>query len=103
MDICLFGFKTDDQAKGETFCIVAASDKKICPVITLDAFVRDPSSLSESLFNVGAQRISSIFRFVIRDAGLNNSIYTARCFYSGGATSGISNGVNPHQLMKIGR
>lgn len=55
------------------------------------------------IYPVSAQRISSILKSVIKDAGMDTSVITARCFRSGGATSGIKEGVQPDQLMKIGR
>jgi hypothetical protein len=101
----LLGFKTDGAAKGETFRINGCSVPKVCPVRTLHSYLlhRGTSRITDSVFKVGAQRISRILASVLKKAGLDTDIFTARCFRSGGATSGIEAGVDPYVLMKIGR
>jgi hypothetical protein len=104
MDICLLGFKTDGQAKGEVFRIWKSSVKKLCPVQAIYYYIKKYwDSEDERIYPVGAQRISTLLKEVINAAGLDSSVITARSFRSGGATSGIQNGVQPDQLMKIGR
>ena len=102
MDICLLGFKTDGQAKGETFRIWKSTVRKLCPVLALHYYIEQYVE-EDRIFPISAQCISKILKSVIEEAGLDSSVITACSFRSGGATSGIKNGVNPDQLIKIGR
>ncbi len=102
MDICLLGFKTDKQANGETFRIWKCSEEKLCPVLSLFDYIKRVKGEDDRIFPLSADRISTILKEVIKKAGLD-SVYTARSFRSGGATSGIKNGIQADQLMKIGK
>jgi hypothetical protein len=105
MDMCLLGFKTDGQANGEVFRIWKSSTAKLCPVRALHCYIEQYCNSSEEVrvYPISSQRISNILKMVIKEAGMDSSVITARSFRSGGATSGIKNGVMPDQLMKIGR
>ena len=82
MDICLLGFKTDGLANGETCRIQGCSVPKICPVCAMHQYILHNSTpaQSDSVFGVGAQRISRLLAGVIKKAGLDTDIFTARCF-----------------------
>jgi integrase len=104
MDVCYLGFKTDGQANGETSRIWNSSEKKLCPVRALYDYIQRVNEPEEDkIFTIGYQRIANILKEVIKEAGMDSKVITARSFRSGGATSGIKNGVNPDQLMKTGR
>ncbi len=78
--------KTDGHAKGATIKMHAANDEKLCPVRTLDAYIRRYLSDGEDkIFDLNPQTISNILKSVIKDAGMDSAI-TARSFRSGGVT-----------------
>ena len=99
----LLGFKNDGQAKGETFRIWKSVVEKLCPVRALFDYTLKIGPLQNVIFPVSSECISTILKTVIRDAGMDTSVITARCFRSGGATYGIERGVQPDQLMKVGK
>jgi hypothetical protein len=92
VDSCLLGFKTDGQYRGETFCIWSASVSKLCSVLVLYEHMQR-TSRRELVFEFDPKQISTILKSVIIDAGVNVTVFTARTFKSGGATSRIKNGV----------
>ena len=57
----------------------------------------------DTIFPISSDRISTILKSVIKEAGMDTSIITTRCFRSGGVSYGVERGVQPAQLMKIGR
>lgn len=116
MRICLLGYKTDIEANGDEHVIYSCSVPELCPVRAAQCFIKRTRQLRADRENsylllqlnapygpLTSATVSQILKYVIEQAGYDSSIYTPRTFRRGGATAGVAAGINPDQVMKLGR
>lgn len=112
--LCLNGFKTDGSGNGEIIPILPCSIEKLCPLKALTIYRARIEkhiapgnenavfySLTNPKFPIKNERCSKVLKQALTLASLPD--FPARSLRSLGATRGIQIGIDPDQIMKVGR
>ena len=114
MRMFLFGIKNDYSREGFEVPVVPASVHKLCPVETMQDWLKrtesiNPSSTRPVFFPLNcpfdvlsASSVSSILSKSIKLAGLSGKGYTPKLFRPMGATVAIQSKMDPDMVRKIG-
>ena len=110
MKVVLHGVKNDYSREGLEIPVVAATEKKVCPVRTLKHLLyrtslcnSDPKRpVNYPYSGLSSSSIAKILCKAIELAGLSGNGYSAKSFRPTGATVAIRQGVNPDMVRKIG-
>ena len=113
MVLYLHGIKNDYSRDGFCVCVNLASDPVICPVRTLEDYLERTGgaghkgpvfvSLKDVYKPITVTIISGILNKVIKLAGLDSKVYSAKSFRPMSATAAVESGLKPDQVRAIGR
>ena len=113
--LMLHGIKNDYMRDGFQIELDKNEAQKLDPVSVIREYINRTSpqrssdedavflSLNAPYKPVSSTTVAKILNEVIDMAGLDSSLYTAKCFRPSGATKGIESNCNPDALRQVGR
>ena len=114
LKVTFFGIKNDLQRKGFEVTLPRSNVLKLDPVRALQDYIDKTKSqrggsgpvfltLRPPYSAIDSSTVSRILEEAIALAGLSNAEFTAKSFRPTGATTAISNDINPEIVRKVGR